>query len=135
MGRFRALPVLAVAVAGSLLISGASGADPRTPAALPGLPAPFLGTAVVGNGGVLGSVDSYGDLVDLRAPGPAGEAQILNPFARQAAGSVPSATGVVAAASAGGRPPLPLWQASRLRQRYVPGTNVLRTAARVGGAS
>lgn len=134
MGRIRALPLLLGAVAGGLLVSGASGADPRTPAALPGRPAPFLGIAVVGGGGLLASADAYGDLVDLRFPGPAGGAQIVNPYLRQAAGTVPATTGVVAAAAAGGRSPLPLWRATRLRQRYLPDTNVLRTSARVGGA-
>ena len=99
MGRIRALPLLLGAFAGGLLVSGASGADPRTPAALPGRPAPFLGIAVVGGGGLLASADAYGDLVDLRFPGPAGGAQIVNPYLRQAAGTVPSTTGVVAAAA------------------------------------
>ncbi len=134
MGRIRALPLLLGAVAGGLLVSGVSGADPRTPAALPGRPAPFLGTALIGGSGLLASADAYGDLVDLRAPGPAGEAQIANPFLRQAAGTVPPDTGVVPAAGAGGRPPLPLWRATRLRQRYLPDTNVLRTTATVAGA-
>ena len=58
MGRIRALPLLLGAVAGGLLVSGASGADPRTPAALPGRPAPFLGIAVVGSGGLLASADA-----------------------------------------------------------------------------
>lgn len=135
MGRIRALPLLLGALAGAALVSGASGADPRTPEALPGHPAPFLGTAVIGGGGILAASDAYGDLVDLRFPGPAGEAQIVNPFARQAAGSVPPDTGIVAAVSAAGRPPQPLWLASRLRQRYLRDTNVLRTSARVGGAA
>jgi glucoamylase len=134
MGRIRAIPLLLCAAAGGLLVSGASGADPSTPAALPGRPAPFLGTAVVGSGGLLAAVDAYGDVVDLRVPGPAGEAEIVNRFARQAAGSVPSDTGVVPSVGAGSRPPLQLWHASRLRQRYLPATNVLRTGARVAGA-
>jgi len=134
MGRIRALPLLLGAVAGGLLVSGASGADPRTPAALPGRPAPFLGVAVIGSGRLLASADAYGDLVDLRFPGPAGDAQIVNSYLRQAAGTVPSTTGVVASAAAGGGSPLPLWHAARLRQRYLPNTNVLRTSARVGEA-
>jgi len=72
MGRIRALPLTAAVLAGAVLISGASGADPRTPQALPGHPAPFLGTSVIGDGGLLAAVDSYGDIVDLRAPGPTG---------------------------------------------------------------
>jgi glucoamylase len=134
MGRIRVVPLLIAAAAGGLLVSGASGADPRTPPALPGTPAPFLGTAVLGDGALTAAVDAYGNLVDLRFPGPAGGAQILNPYARQAAGSVPADTGVVTAASAGRRPPLPLWGATRLDQSYLAATNVLRTRARVGGA-
>jgi hypothetical protein len=135
MGRIRALPALAGTVAACALVSGASGADPRTPAAAPGQPPPFLGTAVIGDGRLLGAADAYGDLVDLRFPGPAGEAEIVNSFERQAAGTVPADTGVVPAAAAGPRSPLPLWRATRLRQRYLPDTNVLRTRARVGGAA
>jgi glucoamylase len=135
MGRIRVLPLLLCGAAACILVSGASGADPRTPAALPGHPAPFLGTAVLGDGALLGAVDAYGDLIDLRFPGPAGEAQIVNSFARQVAGTVPADTGMVPAAAAVGRFPLPLWQASGLRQRYLSGTNVVRTSARVGGAS
>jgi hypothetical protein len=136
VGTIRALPLLlgAGAAAGAL-VSGASGTDPRTPPAAPGQPPPFLGTAVVGDGRLLAAVDAYGDLVDLRFPGPVGEAQIVNPFARQAAGTVPSDTGVVPAAAAGPRAPRPLWRGTRLRQRYLPDSNVLRTRARVAGAA
>jgi hypothetical protein len=134
MGRIRALPLTAAVLAGAVLISGASGADPRTPQALPGHPAPFLGTSVIGDGGLLAAVDSYGDIVDLRAPGPTGEARIDNPFARQAAGTVPADTGIVPAAAAGRRAPHPLWRATALRQRYLPATNVLVTRATVSGA-
>lgn len=134
MGRIRTLSLIGVVLAGAVLISGASGADPRTPPALPGHPAPFLGTSVIGNGGLLAAVDSYGDVVDLRAPGPAGEAQIDNPFDRQAAGSVSSHTGIVPAAAAGRRGPRPLWDATALRQHYLPATNVLVTRAAVSGA-
>jgi glucoamylase len=135
MGRIRALPLLLGGGGACILVSGAAGADPRTPPALPGRPAPFLATTVLGDGRLLGAADAYGDLVDLRFPGPAGEAQIVNSFARQAAGTVPADTGVVAAAAAGGRAPLPLWRATNLGQRYLAGTNVLRTRARVGGAA
>ncbi|MGH2981502.1 MAG: hypothetical protein ACRDKV_05630, partial [Solirubrobacterales bacterium] len=134
MGRIRALPLAAGLLSAGLLVSGASGADPRTPAASPGHPAPFLGTAVVGNGGLLAAVDAYGNLVDLRYPGPAGEAQIDNPFARQAARTVAADTGLVAAVVAGSGEALPLWRARRLSQHYLPGTNLVRTGARVGGA-
>jgi hypothetical protein len=135
MGRIRALPLLLGAGAACILVSGASGADPRTPAALPGQPAPFLGTAVLGDGGLLAAVDAYGDLIDLRFPGPAGKPQIVNSFARQVAGTVPAETGVVPATAAGGRAPLPLWRATRLGQRYLPHTNVLRTSAQVRSAA
>jgi hypothetical protein len=120
--------------AAALFVSGGSQADPRTPPALPGLPAPFLGTAVVGSGGVTAAVDAYGDVVDLRVPGPAGRGLIYNPAARQTAGSVPSNTGVVARMYVRGRS-IALWRANSVWQRYLPGTNVLRTVARVGDTS
>jgi glucoamylase len=134
MGRIRALPLIGAVLAAAVLISGASGADPHTPPALPGHPTPFLGTSVIGDGGLLAAVDDYGDVVDLRAPGPAGEARIDNPFARQAAGSVPSHTGIVPAAGAGRHEPRPLWRASAVRQHYLPATNVLVTRAAIAGA-
>ncbi len=87
---------------GAVLVSGGSDADPRTPAALPGLPPPFLGTTVTGDGGMTAAVDAYGDVVDLRAPGPAGAALIDNPSARQAAGTVPADTGIVPRVRIGG---------------------------------
>jgi hypothetical protein len=135
MGRTSALTLLGAAAAAGLLVSGASGADPRTPPPLPGHPPPFLGTALIGDGRLLGAVDAYGDLVDLRFPGPAGEAQIVNSFARQAAGTVPPSTGIVPRVAAGGGPPRALWRAGRLRQRYLAASNVLRTRATVGGAA
>src|ERR1700761_8804020 len=97
---------LVVAV-GIVLVSGGSDADPRTPPALPGLPPPFLGTAVSGDGGLTAAVDAYGDVVDLR-PGPAGAALIDNPSDRQAAGTVPEATGIVPRL-----PRQPMWGADR----------------------
>jgi hypothetical protein len=112
-------------------VSGGSGADPRTPPALPGLPSPFLGVAAIGNGGRTAAVDAYGDVVGVWAPGPAGRALIYNSAARQAAGTVPADTGVVARMRVGERW-VPLWRADSVRQRYVPGTNVLRTVARIG---
>jgi hypothetical protein len=115
-----------VVAAGVLLVSGGSGSDPRTPAALPGLPPPFLGTTVGGDGGLTAAVDAYGDVVDLR-PGPAGEALIDNPSDRQAAGSVPEETGIVPRVD--GRA---MWEADGVTQRYLPGTNVVRTVARFG---
>jgi hypothetical protein len=114
------------------LLSGGTRADPRTPAALPGLPAPFLGTAVVGDGGRTEAVDAYGDMVGRWAPGPAGRSLTYNPPARQAAGSVPADTGIVARMRIGGRS-VPLWRAESVSQRYLPGTNVLRTVARFRG--
>jgi hypothetical protein len=125
---------LALVVAGAVglaVVSGGSSADPRTPAGLPGLPAPFLGTAVVGSGGLTAAIDAYGDVVDLRAPGPAGRALIDNPADRQVAGSVPAHTGIVPRVNPSGID-LPLWRAERVRQHYRPGTNILVTEARLG---
>jgi hypothetical protein len=122
----------AVAVV-AIVVSGGSGTDPRTPPALPGLPAPFLGVAVVGSGERAAAIDSYGDVVGFWAPGPAGRALIDNPAARQAAGTVPADTGIVAEMQVGRRS-IPLWQAESVRQSYLPGTNVLRTVARTGKA-
>lgn len=134
MGWARAVAgMAAVAAAGALVVSGGSGADPRTPAGLPGMPPPFLGTAVVGDGGLTAAIDAYGDVVDLRA-GPAGAALIDNPSARQAAGTVPADTGIVPWVSLGGRPARPLWTADSVSQRYRPGTDVVVTVARFGSA-
>jgi hypothetical protein len=130
----RALAVIAAFAGGALLLSGDVRDDPRTPPPLPGLPDPFLSAAVIGSGGLTAAVDAYGSVVDLRLPGPAGRAQIHNPLARQQAGSVPRDTGIVVRAGAGTRPPLPLWRGPGLAQRYLAGTNVLRTSARVAGA-
>src|SRR5690349_16680578 len=127
------MALLAVAVAALLLVSGGSGADPKTPAGLPGMPPPFLGTAIVGTGGMTAAIDAYGDVVDLR-PSPAGPALIDNPSARQAAGTVPAETGIVPRVRIGNGPALPLWRANSVRQRYLPGTNVMVTAARFGRA-
>jgi glucoamylase len=98
------------------------------------MPAPFLGVAVVGSGDLTAAIDAYGGVADLRAPGPAGGALIANPADRQAAGSVPPDTGIVVRVSAGGGAPRPLWRARRIRQRYLPRTNVLRTVAWLGRA-
>jgi hypothetical protein len=123
----RAALLCAVAVAaGVLLVSGGSGSDPRTPVGLPGMPPPFLGTAVSGDGRMTAAVDAYGDVVDLR-PGPAGEALIDNPSDRQAAGTVAEDTGIVP--RVGGKA---MWEADAVTQRYLPGTNVVRTVARFG---
>ena len=126
-----ALAVAVVVVAGGFALSGGSRADPRTPQGLPGLPEPFLGTAVVGNGGRTAAVDSFGDVVEVTGGGPAGRALLDVPAARQAAGSVSPGSAIVARVAAGERR-LPLWRADSVRQRYVAGTNVLLTEARFG---
>jgi glucoamylase len=128
-----ALVCAVVVLVGAVLVSGGSDSDPRTPAALPGLPPPFLGTTVTGDGGMTAAVDAYGDVVDLRAPGPAGAPLIDNPSARQAAGTVPADTGIVPRVRIGGES-LPMWQAEAVTQSYLPGTNVVRTFARFGRA-
>src|SRR4051812_938000 len=127
-----AVGLVAVVAAGALLVSGGSGADPRTPPALPGEPPPFLGTAVVGDGGLTAAIDAYGDVVDLRAPGPAGRPLIDNPLGRQSAGTVPADTGIVPRVRIGGGRPLPLWRADSVGQHFLPGTNVVITIARFG---
>ena len=134
MGWARAGLVLIAAVAvGALLVSGGSGADPRTPVGLRGLPPPFLGRAVVGVGGLTAAIDAFGDVVDLRG-GPGGASLIDNPSDRQAAGTVPTDTGIVPWVSLGGRPARPLWEADPVTQHYRPGTNVVVTTARFGAA-
>ena len=127
-----ALLCAAVIAIGVVLVSGGEDDGPRTPAALPGLPPPFLGTAVAGEGGLTAAVDAYGDVVDLR-PGPAGKALIDNPADRQAAGTVAEDTGIVPRVSVGGGDPMAMWEADRVTQRYLAGTNVVRTVARFGG--
>jgi hypothetical protein len=118
---------------GVVLLSGGEDDGPRTPAALPGLPPPFLGTAVAGDGGLTAAIDAYGNVVDLR-PGPAGPALIDNPSDRQAAGTVASDTGIVPRVSIDGGEAMAMWEADRVTQRYLAGTNVVRTVARFGGA-
>jgi hypothetical protein len=133
MGWARAvLALVAVATAGALLVSGGSGADPRTPPALPGQPPPFLGTAVIGGGGLTAAIDAYGDVVDLRAPGPAGRGLIENAAARQAAGSVPLDTGIVPWVRIGGGAERPLWRADAVEQRYRRRSNAVVTIAWFG---
>jgi hypothetical protein len=124
-----ALGLIVVVAAGLAVASGGSGADPHTPAALPGLAAPFLGTAVAGSGGLAAAVDAYGDVVEMRAPGPAGAALIDNPAARQAAGSVSADTGIVPRLEIGRGRALPIWKANSVTQRYERGTDVVRTVA------
>jgi hypothetical protein len=120
-------------VVGVVLVSGGSSEDPRTPEGLPGLPPPFLGVAVVGSGGKTAAVDAYGNVVDRRAPGPAGEPLVAVSSERQAAGTVPADAGIVARATLGGGGTAPLWEADSVEQRYLPGTNVLWTVARFDG--
>ncbi len=123
-----------LAIAGvAVVLSGGSPADPRTPEALPGMPAPFLGVAAIGSGGLTAAVDAYGDIVDLR-PGPAGPALVSVPAARQAAGSVALDSALVPRVRIGRRRPLPLWRADSVRQHYLPGSNALRTEARIGAS-
>ncbi|MDX6604473.1 MAG: hypothetical protein QOF23_982 [Solirubrobacterales bacterium] len=126
------LALLVAGAVGLVLVSGGSSADPRTPSGLSGLAPPFLGTAVVGDGGLTAALDTYGDVVDLRAPGPAGRALIDNPADRQAAGTVPENTGIVPRVRIDGGPALPFWRADSVTQRYLAGTNVVRTVARFG---
>jgi hypothetical protein len=129
-----AIGVVAVSVAALLALSGGSTENPRTPAALPGLPAPFLTTAVLGNGGLSAGIDAYGDIVDLR-DGPGGRAMIDNSYRRQVAGTVPAATGVLPMVSAPGERLRPLWEADSVVQHYRPATNVLRTTAAIAAAT
>jgi hypothetical protein len=126
-----ALAVLGAGALAAAIVSGGSRADPQTPPPLPGLPAPFLGAAVVGSGELTGAIDAYGDVVDLR-PTPAGPALIDNPADRQAAGTVAATTGIVPRVSIAGGPWMPLWRADSVVQRYRAGTNVLVTEARFG---
>jgi hypothetical protein len=120
--------VVLVAVA----LSGGHRDDPRTPGGLAGMPSPLLGVAVIGRGGRTVAVDAYGDVVDLRAPGPAGKPLVAVSAKRQAAGSVSPGEAIVARAQLGDGRKLPYWLADSIRQRYVPGTNALKTTARFG---
>ena len=92
------------------------------------MPAPFLGTALIGDGRTVGAVDSYGDVVDVRPLGP-GRPQVQMPAGLQAAGTVPADSGIVARAHLD-RARIPFWDAEAVDQSYLPGTNVLRTVAR-----
>ena len=97
------------------------------------MPPPFLGTAVVGGGGLTAAIDAYGDVVDLRAPGPAGPALVENPAERQGAGTVAADTGIVPRVSFGGGGAAAL--ARRLGQAALPaGDQRLVTEARFGAA-
>lgn len=134
MRALRALAGLAGAsILALLLVSGGSGTDPPTPATIPGLPPPFLGTAIAGSGGLTASIDSYGNVVDIRASGPGGEAQVDNTYERQRAGTVPADTGIVVKAGVGGDEPAPLWEARNVSQFYRRGTNIVATTATLDG--
>ncbi len=87
---------------------------------------------MVGDGGLTAAVDAYGGVVDLRAPGPAGPALIENPAERQGAGTVAADTGIVPWLELAGGAAGPFWRADSVVQRYLPGTNVVRTVARFG---
>jgi hypothetical protein len=126
-----ALTLVAAGAAAVVLVSGGSSADPRTPTGLAGLATPFLGTVVVGGGGLTAAVDAYGNVVDLRAPGPAGRGLLDIPAQRQAAGTVAADSGIVPRARVDGRW-LPFWRADAVAQRYRAGTNVAVTVARFG---
>jgi hypothetical protein len=128
-----ALGLIALLAAGAVLASGGSEADPETPKGLLGLPPPFLGTAVLGSGGLTAAIDAYGDVVDLRL-GPAGPALIDNPSDRQAAGTVPAATGIVPWVSLPGQAARPLWTADAVAQSYRAGSTVVVVKARFRGA-
>lgn len=119
-------------VLGVLALSGGHRGDPRTPIGLPGLPPPFLGVAVVGSGGRTAAIDAYGDVVDLQAPGPVGRPLVAVSAKRQLAGTVSPGEAIVARARLGDGRTLPFWRADSVRQRYVPGTNVLQTIAKFG---
>jgi hypothetical protein len=127
-----ALAIGAAAAAGAIALSGGGGADPTTPPALPHTPAPFLGTAVVGDGGLTAAVDSYGDLVDVRAPGPAGPPLVAVSAQRQTAGTVPRAAAAIPMVHLGPRMELPPWRATSVRQAYLPGSNALSTTLGFG---
>jgi hypothetical protein len=96
------------------------------------MPPPFLGVAVVGGGGRTAAVDAYGNVVDLRAPGPAAGALVAVSAERQAAGTVDPGEAIVARARLRDGGSLPLWRADSVRQRYLPGSNALRTVAWFG---
>jgi len=86
---------------------------------------------VVGSGGLSAAIDAYGNVVELRAPGPAGRALIDNPVERQQAGTVAADTGIVPRVRVG-EAWLPLWRADSVAQRYRRDTNVLVVEASFG---
>ena len=128
----RAGIVLGAVALALLALSGGDRGDPQTPAGLPGLPPPFLGVAVVGSGARTAAVDAYGNVVDLREAGPAGRASVSVSAKRQVAGTVSPGEAIVAREQLRDGRSLPLWRADSVEQRYLPGTNVLRTVAWFG---
>lgn len=128
-----ALALLVAAAVAAAVVSGGSPTDPRTPPALPGLPAPFLGTAVLGSGDLTAAVDAYGDVIDLRA-GPAGRPLIEIPPGRPTVDGVAASGGIVPGVRVGGVR-VPPWRAERVLQRYRAGTNVLVVTASFGSAT
>lgn len=128
----RAGIALGVGVLALSALSGGHRGDPRTPAGLAGLPPPFLGVALVGSGGRTAAVDAYGNVIDQRGPGPAGRASVAVSAERQVAGTVAPGEAIVAREGLPGGMSLPLWRARSVQQRYLPGTNVLRTIAWFG---
>lgn len=132
MARAHAGIALGAVVLTVLALSGGHGADSQTPSGLCGLPPPLFGVAVVGGGGRTAAVDAYGNVVDLRAPGPAGEAIVAVSAKRQTAGTVRPGEATIARVRLGDGRRLPLWRADSVRQWYLPDSNVLRTVAWFG---
>lgn len=128
------MAAVAVGLAAVAALSGGTSKVPQTPSGPEGMPTPFLGVAVIGSGGPAAAVDAYGSIVELRAPGPAGHPFVSIAYKRQRAGSVGADSGIVIRASAGDRPPKPLWE-SRPQQRYLDSSNVLETRAQLAGAT
>lgn len=130
--------IATVAVVGAVAIIGLSGGTsqvPRTPQGPPGMPTPFLGIGLLGSGGTAAAVDAYGNVVELRSPGPAGPAFISTPYKRQVVGSVAEDTGIVLRAGAGHAAAAPLWEAGEVGQRYAGASSLLETSAEVAGAT
>ena len=96
------------------------------------MPPPFLGTALVGDGGER----RRGRLLRRRGrPSPAraagaGAGRRSRPSCRPPARCRPTRGSSPGHAAAGRR--VPFWRADTVRQSYLPGTNVLRTVARFG---
>ena len=115
-------------------VSGGSDADPRTPPALAGMPPPFLGTAVTGDGGVTGAIDAYGTSSTCGRRGRRAGAD-RQPGRSTGGGNRPVRYRDRAAGECRLRAAAGLWRADSVSQRYLPGTNVVRTVARFGGVT